>query len=114
MAKKEAEGVLAFLCALVVPKDQPVGKEEVVRVADLFSTLAHTVSKKQNALAKLKSIVMQAEGLTSAGLDRMSRLRGTECSATLSRGRHLLAELGESSFDQGSSRATHLQSLVII
>ena len=98
LAKKEAEGVLAFLCALVVPKDQPVGKEEVVRVADLFSTLAHTVSKKQNALAKLKSIVMQAEGLTSAGLDRMSRLRGTECSATLSRGRHLLAELGESSF----------------
>ena len=98
LAKKEAEGVLAFLCALVVPKDRPVGKEEVVRVADLFSTLAHTVSKKQNALAKLKSIVLKAEGLTSSGLDRMSRLRGTECSATLSRGRHLLAELGDSSF----------------
>ena len=58
LAKKEAEGVLAFLCALVVPTDLRVGKEEVVRVADLFSTLAHTVSKKQNAPAKLKSIVM--------------------------------------------------------
>ena len=98
LAHNEAREVLSFLCNVIVPKDQPIGKEEVIRVADMFSTLAHTVSKKQNALAKLKSVVLQCEGLSTPGLDRLSKLKGTECSTTLSRGRHLLVELGESTF----------------
>ena len=98
MANIEAKEILSFLCSVLVPKDKPIGKEEVILVADVFSTIAHSVSKKQNALAKLKGIVLQSEGLSTAGLDRLSKLKGTECSTTLSRGRHLLVDLGEESF----------------
>ena len=98
LACNEAKEVLAFLCSVIVPKDQPIGKQEVIRVADMFSTLAHSVSKKQNALSKLKSVVLQAEGLITAGIDRVAKVKGAECSATLSRGRYLLGELGDSSF----------------
>ena len=98
LAKSEAKDVLAFLCNVIVPKDQPISQEHVVRVGDIFSTFAHSVSRNQNALSKLKSIVLQSEGLTTAGIDRIAKLKGAECSTTLSRGRHLLGELGESSF----------------
>ena len=98
LANQEARNVLAFLCNMLLSKDRPIGQEEVIRVADMFSTLAHSISKKNNALAKLKSVVLQSEGLTTAGLDRLAKLKGTECSTTLSRGRHLLVELGEASF----------------
>ena len=70
----------------------------MIRLADIFGTLAHTTSKKQNGLAKLKSVVLQKEGLGTEGMDRLARLKGVECSSTLSSGRHLLVELGESSF----------------
>ena len=98
LANAEAREMLSFLCNTIVPKDEPVKKEHVIRVADIFSTFAHSVSKHQNALAKLKSVVLQTEGLSTAGLDRLAKLKGTECSTTLSRGRHLLVELGEASF----------------
>ena len=98
LASIEAKEVLSFICNVLVPKDQPIKNEHVIRVADIFSTLAHNVSQNQNALAKLKSVVLQAEGLSTAGLDRLSKLKGSECSTTLSRGRHLLVELGEASF----------------
>ena len=110
MADVEAREVLSFLCNVILPKDQPIGKEDVIRVADIFSTLAHTVSRNQNALAKLNSVVLQTEGLSAAGLDRLARLKGAESSTTLSRGRHLLVELGESSF---RSRVKQNQSYTI-
>ena len=98
MANLEAREVLSFLSNVILPKDKPIEYEDVIRVADIFGTLAHSVSRNQNALAKLKSVVLQKEGLTTAGLDRVAKLKGAECSTTLSRGRHLLVELGESSF----------------
>ena len=58
----------------MLPKDKPLGPEDVIRVADIFSTLAHTVSRNQNGLAKLKSVQLQTEGLSTAGLDRLARL----------------------------------------
>ena len=98
LANAKASEVLSFICSVILPKDQQIGNEDVIRVADLFSTLAHTVSKNQNALAKLKSIVLQSEGLSASGLDRSARLKGTESSSSLSRGRHLMVDLCESSF----------------
>ena len=98
LADDKAKEVLSVICCLILPKNQPVSNDDVIRVADMFSTLAHTVSRKQNALAKLKSVVLQTEGLSTSGLDRLARLKGTESSTTLSRGRHLLVELGESTF----------------
>ena len=83
LAKSEAKDVLAFLCNVIVPKDQPISQEHVVRVGDIFSTFAHSVSRNQNALSKLKSIVLQSEGLTTAGIDRIAKLKGAECSTTL-------------------------------
>ena len=98
LANTEAKQVLSFLCQIILPKDKPLGAEDVIRVADIFSILAHTVSRNQNGLAKLKSIQLQTEGLSTAGLDRLARLRGTEGSSALSRGRHLLVELGQATF----------------
>ena len=111
LADSKAKEVLSVICSVILPKNQPVSKDDVIRVADIFSTLAHTVSRKQNALAKLKSIVLQTEGLSTSGLDRLARLKGTESSTTLSRGRHLLVELGESSFQ---SRVKNGQSFSVI
>ena len=115
IASREAPQVLSFLSNLILPKDKPIEHIDVIRLADIFGTLAHTTSKKQNGLAKLKSVVLQKEGLGTEGLDRLARLKGVECSSTLSSGRHLLVELGESSFrarvKQGKSFAITCDNL---
>ena len=74
LANTEAKEVLSFLCQIMLPKDKPFGPEDVIQVADIFRTLAHTVSRNQNGLAKLKSVQLQTEGLSTAGLDRLARL----------------------------------------
>ena len=115
LANCEAREVLSFLCNLLLPKDKPIEKDDVIRVADMFGTLAHTASKNQNALSKFKSLVLQKEGLSSAGLDRLAKLKGAECSTTLSKGRHMLVELGEAFFrsrvQQGKSFTTTVDNL---
>ena len=98
MANNEAREVLSLISNLILPKDKPIESDDVIRVADMFGTLAHTVSRNQNALTKLKSIVLQKEGLSTSGLDRVARLKGAECGTTLSNGRHLLVELGDAFF----------------
>jgi hypothetical protein len=68
LANTDAKEFLSFLCQIMLPKDKPFGPEDVIQVADIFSTLADTLSRNQNALAKLKiSVQLQTEGLTEHG-----------------------------------------------
>ena len=41
------------------------------RLAIFISSLAHSVNRENNAVAKLKSVLMQKEGLTNQGLDSL-------------------------------------------
>ena len=50
------------------------------RIATFISSLAHCVNRENNAVAKLKSILLQKEGLTNEGLDSFSMTGLTESS----------------------------------
>ena len=54
---------------LIVKKDNQVSTSDVIRIALSLSSFAHSVNRENNAIAKLKSTLLQREGLTNEGLD---------------------------------------------
>ena len=60
-------GMIFFLLNLLVKNEKPVQEKDVVRIAFFFSSLAHAVSRNNNALAKTKTLLLQSQGLTIEG-----------------------------------------------
>ena len=66
--------VLHMLVDILVKKDVPVQEKDVLRVSFLFSSLAHGISRHNNSVTKVKSLVLQSQGLTVTGLDKLALL----------------------------------------
>ena len=66
----------------------------VLKVVTLFSTIFYVANHKLDALAKLRSIVMQVGGLSNIGLDIMSDMGLSQCARSLSNLRDLLSDVG--------------------
>ena len=60
-----------FLLNLIAQKDKQITPNDVVRIAIFLSSIAHAVNRENNSLAKLKSVLLQKEGLTNEGLDAL-------------------------------------------
>ena len=62
---------VTFLLNLIVKKDQEINSNNVIRIAIFLSSIAHSVNRENNSLSKLKSVLLQKEGLTNEGLDAL-------------------------------------------
>ena len=65
---ENAPGLISLLLSLLVKKGKPVVEKDVVRIATVFSSLAHTISAKNNAVAKTKTLLFQSHGTTVEGM----------------------------------------------
>ena len=108
---EHSPGLIAFLLNLLVRKEKPVQEKDVVKIAFLFSSIAHSISKKNNALAKTKTLLLQSQGLTKEGLDSMSLLGVSETGRSALNSTNILAEVSESILRQ-SCKTMSTQSTV--
>ena len=93
---QHSRGMIVLLLNLLVKNDHPVQEKDVIRIGYLFSLLAHAVSRKNNSLAKTKSLLLQAQGITVEGLDALSFLGICEAGCATRTTTDLLAEVTDS------------------
>ena len=94
-ALKHAPDVLDFVVRLCVKNEDPILENDVVRCAYTFSTMACSISRKNNLLKKIKSLSLKKSGITSEGMDALSHLRIFETSRNFRKDRDFLASVSE-------------------
>ena len=95
-ALKNAPDVLDLVLKLCVKNEDPVLEKNVVQCAQLFSSLACTVSRKNNALKKTKSLSVKKCGITNDGMDILSEVGLFQSSRQFRNDRLFLASVFES------------------
>ena len=88
--------ILQMLLDIIVQRGKPVQEKDVLRVSFIFSSLAHGTSRVNNAVTKVKSLVLQSQGLTVNGLDKLALLGISETSRSTLNSTDLLAEVSDS------------------
>ena len=92
-ALKHAPDVLGLVLKLATKNEAPIDTNDVVRCAHMFSTLACSVSRFNNALKKTKSVTTKNNGLTNNGMDLLSNVGIFETSRCYRNDRDYLASL---------------------
>ena len=95
-AIKYAPDILDLVVKLSVNNETPVSESDVIRCAYIFSTLACTVNRTNNALKKTKTVGTKNNGLTNDGLDVLANIGAFETSRSFRNDRDFLASLDES------------------
>ena len=94
-AFQHAPDVLSLIVKLTTKNEAPINEIDIVRIAQMFSSLASSVSGKNNALKKTKSVSTKNNGTTNAGLDMLAHAGLTETSRSVRNDRDLLASLAD-------------------
>ena len=66
-ALEHAPDVMRLILKLSTKNEAPINETDVIRLGYMFSSLASTVSSKNNALKKMKSVSSKNNGLTNSG-----------------------------------------------
>ena len=102
---------LNLLVNLIVNKDKPVATSDVVRVAHVLSSLAHSVNRENNAMAKLKSVLLQKEGLTHQGLDSILSAGITESSRSQRNVKDFFAGIANEVLKAAAQKYPHIRTM---
>lgn len=103
--------VLKMLLDILVKKGEPVTEKDVLRVSFFFSSLAHGVSRNNNSVAKVKSLVLQSGGLTVDGLDKMAQLGISETGRSTLNSTDLLAEVSDTILRESSKTMSNQSTI---
>ena len=90
-----APDAIGFILKMVTRNDAPIAEIDVVRCAYMFSALACSVSRVNNALKKTKTAITKSNGLTNVGLDELATAGIFETSRSFRNDRDMLASLNE-------------------
>ena len=82
-ALERSKSTVLFLLNMLVDKNKPVNTNDVIHIAFLISYLAHSVNRENDALVKLKALLLDKEGTTNEGVDALKVLGVTESSRSL-------------------------------
>ena len=103
--------LISLAINLVVRKEDPVLPSDVLKIATLFSNMCYSANHDIDALVKLRSIILQVDGLSNMGLDVLSDCGLTQCSRSLSNHRDLFAEVGRAVMDN-TAASLPIQSIL--
>ena len=110
-AVRHCPQTVSFLVNLIVKKDQEIDTNNVVRIAIFLSSIAHSVSRENNSLAKLKSILLQKEGLTNEGLDALLVAGITESSRSQRNVRDFFAGISSEVLKSAATLYPHVRTM---
>ena len=83
-----------FIINMVVRRGEPILPSHVIQTSTMFSTICYAANHDLDAMVKLRSLTLQADGLTNVGLDLMSDAGLAQCARSMSNHRDMLAEIG--------------------
>ena len=86
--------LMVMVINLVVRREESVLPKDVLRIATCFANLCYVANRDINALVKLRSLTLQADGLTNMGLNILADVGLAQTARTLSNHRDLFAEVG--------------------
>ena len=86
--------LIAFVIGLIVRREDPVMPKDVLKIATQFANLCYGVNRDLDAIIKLRSLHMQADGITNLGIDILSDVGLTQCARSLSNHRDEFADIG--------------------
>ena len=104
-AVKHTPDVLDLILKLSTKNEVSLAEVDVIRCAYIFSTLAVTVSRQNNALKKVKSVSTKTNGLTNNGLDVLANVGVFETSRSFRKDRDFLASLSENILQSYAQRS---------
>ena len=90
---ENVENTVSFFLNILVEKSKAVDAKDVIQMAFLLSYIAHSVSRGNDAVVKLKSLLLQKQGLTYEGLDDLAILGVTETGRSLRNQKEFLASI---------------------
>ena len=108
---ENCQGVVSLLLNLIVDREKPVTEFNVIEIAYMFSYLAHSVNRKNDAVTKVKTILLKQEGLNNDGLDICSALGVTETGRTYRKLRDFLAGISTNLMFAAASLTPHQSTL---
>ena len=85
---------MAMLCKLAIKNRKSILPANVLIVANHFANLCYLTNKNLDGLVKLRSLTLQAGGLTDEALDMLSDMGLAETAHSLSNHKDLFAEVG--------------------
>ena len=94
-AIENAPDVIKLITSISVKFESPVLKEDIIKIATIFSYLANAANENNNSLKKSKSIAIRSSGLTNSGLDALSAIGFSETSRSHRNNRDYMASLSE-------------------
>ena len=86
--------LIMFIINMVVRRGEPVLPSDVLKIATLFSSICYVANTDLDALVKVRSLSLQADGLSNIGLDILSDVGLAQCARSLSNHRDMLADIG--------------------
>ena len=86
--------LILFVINMVVRRGEPVLPSDVLKVANLFSSICYVANQDLDALVKLRSLTLQVDGLSNIGLDILSDMGFAQCARSLSNHRDHFADIG--------------------
>jgi hypothetical protein len=106
-AVEHTPDVLDLILKLSTKNEVSLAEVDVIRCACayIFSTLAVTVSRQNNALKKVKSVSTKTNGLTNNGLDVLANVGVFETSRSFRKDRDFLASLSENILQSYAQRS---------
>ena len=93
---------------LIAAKDKMIDVNRVVCLATLLSALVHSYNRDNNALAKMKSVMLKKEGLTNECLDALGTTGICESSRSQRRDRHFLSGISTEVLKSASKKFPHV------
>ena len=108
---KHTPKTLLLLTSINVPKDKPVTTGDVVKVAHLLSSFAHSVNCHNNSVPKLKSVNLQKEGLTNEGLDSHHAAGITESSRSQRNATDFMSDISSGVLKAAAQKFPHIRTM---
>ena len=110
-AFQNSKTTLVLIVNLVVQKNKAVTNDDVLKVAFYLASFAHTVNRDNNAFLKLKSLLLQKEGLTNEGLDVFTAFGITESSRALRNQKEFFAGISDEVVKAAAQKHPHQVTL---
>lgn len=106
-AFENSKTTLLLIVNLVVEKDKAVTNEDVLKIAFYIASFAHTVNRDNNSFLKLKSALLQKQGLTNEGLDAFTAFGITESCRALRNQKEFFAGISDEVIKAAAKKHPH-------
>ena len=108
---RECPTLILFVIKIVTRRGEPILPSHVLKVATLFSSICYATNQELNALAKLRSLTLQVDGLSNVAIDMLSDVGLSQCARSIANYRDQFADIGMEVMNSTSAKYPYQSTL---